>query len=274
MTYCEQCGAEVPQNDEFCSRCGARVTAPTGSTPPATSPAPSSSSQPAAPPDPPVGAGSPTARPAVSRRSPAAKLLPVVVAALVVVVGGIGWLLFAKPSGTSSAGSARTTAAPPPTHQQAQGTTTKPAAPTSRQTASTTTAKSTPSTTSPSLDPETAAQQQIQQISAADRVRVAGVLGQWIPQLSSKQVGLSDPADPWFPGQPYTNQMILQAYKNYQQQYPGAMLLNSSDYSSFTYPGYWVIVLDLPFSSQDETLDWCTARGISRDNCIGTKIHN
>lgn len=272
MTTCDQCGAEVPQSEGFCPRCGAAM-ATTIATAPVPSPAAPTAPGQAGPP-PAAPASLPTNRP-TSPRQPATKLLPILAAGLVVAIGVIGWLLVAKPSGTSSAGSAGGTTALPPTYQtgRSPGTT---AAPTIRSTPSTTSSVPTTtstSTTTSSVDPETAAQSQIQQIVASDKARVAGILDQWVPQLSSKQVGLSDPEDPWFPGQPYTNQMILQAYKNYQQQYPSAMLVYSSDYPSFTFPGYWVVVLEIPFSSQDEALDWCDARGISRNNCIGTKIH-
>lgn len=284
---CDQCGALVPPGDEFCDRCGARVAAPPSvmtpptpsiGTPSAPSPVAPSAPGSAGPPTVPTGSSSAPTGPVSTGRPAGVKLLPILVAALVLAVGVLGWWVVAKPSGTSSGGSSGNTVAAPPADQTAYavGTLT---APTDRQTSPSTTttaatSTSVTTTTVPSIDPETAAQQQIQQIVAADRNRVAGILGQWVPQLSSKQVGLADPEDPWYPGQPYTNQMILQAYKNYQQQYPSAMMVPSSDYPSFTFPGYWVVVLEMPFSTQDEALDWCDARGISRNNCIGTKIHS
>lgn len=278
MASCDQCGAEVGASEEFCPRCGAGLR-PVTASPPAAPPVNPASSTSAAPPAIPTLPPAPGVQPAASGRPAAGKLLPIAVAALVVAVGVIGWLLVAKPSGTPAAGSSGNSVAAPPTYPPAQGagttTTTSSSGssgPTTTTRAATSTSSSTP--TAPPVDPETAAQQQIQQIVAADRTRVSSIEGQWAPQLSSKQVGLADPEDPWYPGQPYTNQMILQAYKNYQQQYPSALLISSSDYPSFTFPGYWVVVLEMPFSSQDEALGWCDSRGISRNNCIGTKIHN
>ena len=274
MASCDQCGAEVTPGEEFCPRCGAGLGSATAAPP--VGPVSSTGS---APPTLPAPLPAPSVQPATTGRPTASKMLPIAVAALVVAVGVIGWLLVAKPSGAPAAGSSGNSVAAPPTYRTAQGA--DPATTTSSgghsgpaTTTRAATSTSVPTPTAPPIDPETAAQQQIQQIVAADRAQVGGILGQWVPQLSSKQVGLADPEDPWYPGQPYTNQMILQAYKNYQQQYPSAVLISSSDYPSFTFPGYWVVVLEMPFSSQDEALGWCDARGISRNNCIGTKIHN
>jgi hypothetical protein len=95
----------------------------------------------------------------------------------------------------------------------------------------------------------------------------------WVPILSSKKVGTVDPKDAEFPNQPYTNKMILQNFNYWHSRYASALLLNSSSYSSLT-PGYWVIILNRPYSAPGDVISWCKAQGLNDDNCDATLLSN
>jgi len=95
----------------------------------------------------------------------------------------------------------------------------------------------------------------------------------WVPILSSKKVGTVDPEDAEFPNQPYTNKMILQNFNYWHSRYASALLLNSSSYSSLT-PGYWVIILNRPYSAPGDVISWCKAQGLNDDNCDATLLSN
>lgn len=97
-----------------------------------------------------------------------------------------------------------------------------------------------------------------------DAATVSGPLnGTWVPQLSSKKPGLVlngvtwDAADVWV------------HYLSFKATYPEAILLYSDDWSVFDPGGHWwVIVVAEPFATAEEANAWCTAQGLSRDDCF------
>jgi hypothetical protein len=95
----------------------------------------------------------------------------------------------------------------------------------------------------------------------------------WVPIISSKKVGTVDPRDAEFPNQAYTNQMILENFNYWQSHYSTALLLQSSSYSSLI-PGYWVIILNQPFSAPGDVISWCKAQGLNDDDCDATLLSN
>lgn len=95
----------------------------------------------------------------------------------------------------------------------------------------------------------------------------------WVPIVSSKKVGTVDPRDAEFPNQAYTNEMILQNFEYWHSQYSSALLLQSSSYSSLI-PGYWVIILNQPYSAPGDVISWCMAQGLNDDDCDATLLSN
>jgi|GEM_PF-1851859 serine/threonine protein kinase len=100
----------------------------------------------------------------------------------------------------------------------------------------------------------------LQQLANDDRPYV--ITDTWIPQLSSKRVGLF--AD----GKVWTNAMILDQHMQMRQQYPNVRLLWSGDWSTYSGRDFWITVVGLPSSNPDDVLAWCTRQGYDRDNCI------
>jgi hypothetical protein len=101
---------------------------------------------------------------------------------------------------------------------------------------------------------------------AADRSDVENLTGEWVPQLSSKSVGTV--AD----GITYDADDILGHYRGLAATYPSAKLLWSGDWPVFKSGGYWVVVAAQPFSTPAAANAWCSAHGLSADDCFAKKL--
>lgn len=108
------------------------------------------------------------------------------------------------------------------------------------------------------VSPEVALQQQVE----ADRQYVETLVGYWVPQLSSKTVGLK--AD----GIVYGHTEILDHVNRLKARYPEALLLQSGDFASFTQSGYWIVVMPVTYTNGADANSWCDIEGIDPDNCF------
>lgn len=135
----------------------------------------------------------------------------------------------------------------------------------------TTTAPSRPRTTSPTksvtaaptADVNKISLTRLQNLAEGDRSDVAIYLAdRWIPQISSKRVGLVARGITW------DNQAILEEHLRLRNIYPDVKLLWSGDWSTYDGPNFWVTVVGLWFTAPEYTLAWCTNQGFDRDNCI------
>ncbi|OBA78146.1 serine/threonine protein kinase [Mycobacterium sp. 1164966.3] len=105
--------------------------------------------------------------------------------------------------------------------------------------------------------------QQLRQIADGDRSFVSAQLAdKWVPQLSSKQLGM------FAEGRVWDGAAILQEYQQLQQRFPGARLLKSGEWSTFSGPDYWVTVAGIRFDDSAGALAWCRGNGFDRDHCI------
>jgi serine/threonine-protein kinase len=116
------------------------------------------------------------------------------------------------------------------------------------------------------IDPTAAAEEQLRIQVAADEGSVSALAGFWVPQVSSKKVGLR--AD----GIVYDNAAILTHYEGLKARFPDALLLWSGNWASFDSPDFVVVVIDRPSSTPDGALGWCYDQGIDRDNCFAKLI--
>ena len=109
----------------------------------------------------------------------------------------------------------------------------------------------------------------IKDISAADSATLrAGLQGRWIPQISSKQVGLYADGITW------NNEEILREFLENRARYPEALLLWSGDWSSFDLPDYWVTVVGTPESSGEAALSWCRSNGLDKEHCLAKIVND
>ncbi|BBX87363.1 hypothetical protein [Mycolicibacterium aubagnense] len=116
-------------------------------------------------------------------------------------------------------------------------------------------------------DPESDSFSQLKAIANDDRHYVANWLAdQWVPQLSSKRPGLVAEGIVW------DNTTTLREYLQLRQKYPGARLLWSGDWSTFSSRDFWVTVAGVGFSDPDNALAWCTDHNLDRDHCYAKLI--
>lgn len=102
----------------------------------------------------------------------------------------------------------------------------------------------------------------------ADRAAMAAVpAGDWVPQLSSKRVGLV--AD----GVTYSDETIWADHRNLRGRFPGAALIWSGDYATFAGQDFWVTVMPPAASNSPDTANaWCDEQGFEPDDCYAKRI--
>ena len=116
------------------------------------------------------------------------------------------------------------------------------------------------------VNDEATAEAALRQQLATDRPAVESLVGQWVPQLSSKSYGLV------VDGVTYDYLQIWQDFESISHAYPGALLTWSSDYSTFQLPNYYVTILPTSYSSGSEAASWCTSNGLGANNCYAKLI--
>jgi serine/threonine-protein kinase len=122
----------------------------------------------------------------------------------------------------------------------------------------------TPSNSAPST--ERSAKQMLDNEVANDRSQVDALTEHWVPQLSSKRVGLKVDATT------YDYRAIWADFTSLRAQYPSALLLRTDDYSSYHYKNFWVTIAAQPYSTGEAANDWCTSAGIGKDDCYAKRI--
>lgn len=116
-------------------------------------------------------------------------------------------------------------------------------------------------------DAETTSANQLRAIAASDKPMVLATLADtWVPQLSSKWLGLVAEGRTWTPAS------ILAEHQQLRQAYPGVRLLWSGDWSTFSDSNYWVTVAGLTFPTAEGALAWCRSNGFDPDHCFAKLI--
>ncbi len=126
-----------------------------------------------------------------------------------------------------------------------------------------------PAPTYPAAQPdvETASGNQLRAIAASDKPMVLATLADtWVPQLSSKWLGLVAEGRTW------THAAILAEHQQLRQTYPGVRLLWSGDWSTFSDDNFWVTVAGPTFPTAEGALAWCRSGGFDRDHCFAKLI--
>jgi hypothetical protein len=122
-------------------------------------------------------------------------------------------------------------------------------------------------TTPVPVDPESSSLNQLKATANADRPFVTSSLAdRWVAQVSSKRPGLKAEGIVW------DNTQILREHLQLRQQYPGARLLWSGDWSNFSAKDFWVTVVGIGFPDQSSAQAWCTDHNLDRDHCFPTLI--
>lgn len=139
--------------------------------------------------------------------------------------------------------------------------------PSTTTTASTTTSTSTPSTTT-TLSPAEQAHQDLVELQTWSQPRVEQVVDTWVPQVSSKYVGLQ--AD----GITYDEAAIVADHRAWRARFPQEQiaLLWSGDYTSFKQGNIWVTVVIESYPTSEGAKAWCDQAGLDADNCYAKLI--
>jgi hypothetical protein len=108
---------------------------------------------------------------------------------------------------------------------------------------------------------------QLRAIAAGDQpVVVNAVEDRWVPQVSSKRVGMVAEGATW------TKEMILADHQQLRARYPNVRLLWSGSWSTFSESDFWVTIVGTGFPTADQALAWCTSSGLDRDHCYAKLI--
>ncbi|UJW30837.1 hypothetical protein L3Q67_37450 [Saccharothrix sp. AJ9571] len=99
-----------------------------------------------------------------------------------------------------------------------------------------------------------------------DRAQVSGLVGYWMPQLSSKRPGLV------VRGVTQDHDSIWADHQANKSRYPAALLLWSGDFDSFKYPDFWITVVPERFATGVAANEWCGTQGIGKDDCYAKRL--
>ena len=121
-------------------------------------------------------------------------------------------------------------------------------------------AVSTPDTTG---DPAT----DLRMLAYGDLTFLSGSFdGVWLPQLSSKRVGMM--VDGWY----YDDAAILADHLALRSSYGNVRLVWSGDWVTFSAPDFWVTLVAEPFASPEGANAWCDSHGIGREDCYAKRL--
>jgi hypothetical protein len=128
-----------------------------------------------------------------------------------------------------------------------------------------------PSTPSPSptedlVQPSQTPEEKLDSYTEKGTAKAADLEGQWVTQVSAKNVGLE--AD----GKTWTAPDILNEYEANKVKYPGAILIHSGDWASYKDGSYWVTIIGTGYSDPEPALDQCRSWGLDRDHCLAKRL--
>lgn len=111
-------------------------------------------------------------------------------------------------------------------------------------------------------------EEEVLAVAAGDWGRVVALDGWWVPQLSSKKIGVA------VDGIMYGYDEILDDhYAMNSIAYGNALLLSSDDVGSYSGGDFWVTIVDEGYSDPAGALAWCAREGLThRDQCIAKQI--
>lgn len=96
----------------------------------------------------------------------------------------------------------------------------------------------------------------------SDFLSVQSMSNRWVPQVSSKRVGLV------VEGKRLTSADILRNHLALRQRFSGARLVWSAQWTTFSGPDFWVTVVGAPLPTADDANRWCDSNGFGVDDCF------
>lgn len=116
-------------------------------------------------------------------------------------------------------------------------------------------------------DAEQASYDALRTIAAADKPVILSQLGEkWVPQISSKRLGLVAEGITW------NNTEMLREHLELRLRYPNVKLLWSGEWSVFSSKDFWVTVAGVAHSDPADANRWCDSNSLSADHCFAKLI--
>jgi hypothetical protein len=107
----------------------------------------------------------------------------------------------------------------------------------------------------------------LEELRDADLVDVRrNLVHGWVPQISSKKVGLVAAGKTW------SNAEILREHLGLRQRFAGTRLVWSGHWTVFSDPNFWVTVVGPAHYYPDEANRWCDANDFGIDDCFAKFI--
>jgi serine/threonine-protein kinase len=101
---------------------------------------------------------------------------------------------------------------------------------------------------------------------AHDHAAAESLVGNWVPQLSSKSVGLV------VHGVTYDHPAVMADFRRLQSSYPDAVMIESGDYRTFSRRGFFVTLKAEIFGSADQANAWCDQQGFAPEDCHASRL--
>jgi serine/threonine-protein kinase len=114
--------------------------------------------------------------------------------------------------------------------------------------------------------PSAQARDRLAAVVAADRAAAEALVGRWVPQVASKQVGTVDA------GMAYDEAAIVAEVEALKRRFPEAVVVRSDDFASFRRPGFWVTLVAVPSPSADGANAWCADNGFAPGQCFAKRL--
>jgi hypothetical protein len=106
----------------------------------------------------------------------------------------------------------------------------------------------------------------LEELRGSDSADVRSLSNRWVPQVSSKRVGLV------VDGKTLSSADILRDHLAFRQRFDGARLVWSGDWTTFSRPDFWVTVVGPPRLTAKDANDWCDANEFGVDDCFAKFI--
>lgn len=108
----------------------------------------------------------------------------------------------------------------------------------------------------------------LDQLVETDRPNIKADLdGKWVPQLSSKKLGLEAEGKTW------KEKDILAEHQEMREEFPRVQLVWSGDFKSFKENNFWVTIVGIGYDDPDQALSWCSSHGLGPDACYAKQLN-
>jgi serine/threonine-protein kinase len=99
-----------------------------------------------------------------------------------------------------------------------------------------------------------------------DRATAEGLVDSWVPQLAAMRIG-SVVDGTWI-----DHDAVRARLDEIRRRFPDALLVWSSDYSSFTLADHYVVVASRWFGNGSDAIGWCVQQSLPAEDCFAKRL--